>query len=142
LIAITLGKMSLRSTLLLATAVLATADRSTVIIPDGAIAGVRTEHYRSFHGIPFAKKPLRTLRFAPPEKNAPWKPDTLQATKYRHNCLQIGGFDPAQPRDTVDEDCLYLNVFTPPNANATSKMPVLFWLHGGGFMGGGETRAG
>ena len=34
------------------------------------------------------------------------------------------------------EDCLYLNIWTPAQATAESKLPVLFWIHGGAFMHG------
>ena len=35
-----------------------------------------------------------------------------------------------------DEDCLYLNIWTPAEAGPASKLPVLFWIHGGAFMHG------
>ena len=40
------------------------------------------------------------------------------------------------PRSAQSEDCLFLNIWTPANATADSKLPVLFWIHGGAFIRG------
>ena len=65
-------------------------------------------------------------------------------TEFGHNCLQSGNsFDMGwpQPRSTLSEDCLFLNVYSGP-ADKTKSAPVLVWIYGGGFQGGGgnETR--
>ena len=124
---------------LIASAV-AAADPATVKIADGAVRGVATSQYRSFRGLPYAAPPLGKLRWTPPQPPAPWG-GVLDATQYKHNCIQKEQFDPKQPRDTLSEDCLYLNVFTPANATAGSKLPVLFWVHGGGYQGGGGNES-
>ena len=36
------------------------------------------------------------------------------------------------------EDCLFLNVYVPADATDKSKLPVMFWIHGGGYSGGGS----
>jgi para-nitrobenzyl esterase len=36
------------------------------------------------------------------------------------------------------EDCLFLNVYAPADATDKSKLPVMFWIHGGGYSGGGS----
>ncbi|MCC6509065.1 MAG: carboxylesterase family protein [Pirellulaceae bacterium] len=46
------------------------------------------------------------------------------------------------PRSSQSEDCLFLNIWTPSGATAESKLPVLFWIHGGAFIqgSGGQPR--
>ena len=108
---------------------------------DGAIQGVLMEGAHAFLGIPFAASPVGSRRWAPPAAVAPWK-GVLDATKYRHNCLQLEAYSPPQPRETVSEDCLFLNIWKPAAANASSNLPVWFYVHGGSFHSGGanETR--
>jgi para-nitrobenzyl esterase len=128
--------------LLVLMAVLSHSDRSLVHTSNGPVRGLLSSTYRSFRGIPFAAPPLGKLRWAPPAPPSAWGPATLDATSYKHNCMQNSSahsFDPNQPRSTISEDCLYANVFTP--ANATTKLPVLFWVHGGGFRGGGSNES-
>ena len=116
------------------------ADPATVTFADGIVRGVATSQYRSFRGVPYAAPPLGKLRWAPPQPPAPWG-GVLDATQYKHNCIQKEDFDPKQPRSTLSEDCLYLNVFTPANATAGSELPVMFWVHGGGYQGGGGNES-
>ena len=42
-----------------------------------------------FRGIPFAQPPVKTLRWRPPQKVAPWAPKVLDATKFKATCLQV-----------------------------------------------------
>src|SRR6185437_5913048 len=39
-----------------------------------------------------------------------------------------------------NEDCLFLNVYAPANADSNKKLPVMFWIHGGGYSGGGSNE--
>ncbi|XP_014275632.1 juvenile hormone esterase [Halyomorpha halys] len=83
----------------------------------------------SFTKIPYAKPPVGELRFKISEKADNWT-DILDATQRVPYCYQpnqgISGI-------VIQEDCLYLNIFTP---NTTGKLPVIFSIHGGGFMTG------
>ena len=40
----------------------------------------------------------------------------------------------------INEDCLYLNVLWTPAENAKAKLPVMVWVHGGGFMAGATSE--
>ena len=69
----------------------------------------------------------------------PWQ-HTRSALDFQYSCMQEPGdiLHSMYPRSSMSEDCLYLNVFTPPTANASSTLPVMFWVHGGGFTIGGS----
>ena len=116
-----------------------------VTTKQGDVKGVVTSAgTRQWRGIPFAQPPTGKLRWQSPQPPAAWAPDVKDASEFGHNCLQSGNsFDMGwpQPRSTLSEDCLFLNVYSGP-ADKTKSAPVLVWIYGGGFQGGGgnETR--
>ena len=89
---------------------------------------------RSWQGIPFAQPPVGSLRWRAPQPPIP-NESTLQALKPGALCPQFAsllsgaGEQAPQGRIAGNEDCLYLNIWSPPNA---SKRPVMLWIHGGG----------
>lgn len=91
------------------------------------VLGVEVEEFR---GIPFAQPPVGPLRFLPPRPAVPWE-GTLDATSRRTACPQ--GFITQPPKGDVEytEDCLHLNVWSP--ASRVEDVPVVVWIHGGGF---------
>nr|XP_048290679.1 carboxylesterase 1D-like [Myodes glareolus] len=101
-----------------------------------------------FLGVPFAKPPLRSLRFAPPQPAEPWS-FVKNATSYPPMCFQdaAGGqmlselFTNRKENIPLQfsEDCLYLNIYTPANLTKNSQLPVMVWIHGGGLMIGGTS---
>jgi para-nitrobenzyl esterase len=119
------------------------SDTNAVVeITSGKIRGYTEGGIHTFKGIPYAAPPIGDLRFMRPETPKPWTSvrDTLhygpacpQATG-RYNDLSQFFFEFAE-RQYVDEDCLRLNVWT-PGLNDQRKRPVMFWLHGGGFVFG------
>ena len=114
--------------LLYACACAASAHAATpdVHIDSGRIRGAATGVVASFKGIPFARRPLETSRFAPPEPAASWS-GVLDATEYRSACPQLSRFGLTDASD--DEDCLYLNVTVPASTHASAKKtPVLVWI--------------
>uniref|UniRef100_A0A7M4EBT7 Carboxylic ester hydrolase n=1 Tax=Crocodylus porosus TaxID=8502 RepID=A0A7M4EBT7_CROPO len=100
-----------------------------------------------FLGIPFAKPPVGSLRFAPPEPPEPWT-DVRDATSYPPFCPQDLTFlrriqqtwkEKHAPLIT-SEDCLFLNIYTPADSDKKTKLPVMVWIHGGNFIFGGASR--
>ncbi|EPS40682.1 hypothetical protein H072_5430 [Dactylellina haptotyla CBS 200.50] len=89
-----------------------------------------------FLGIPYAIPPEGELRWQAPQKfNGTYQGGTLQATRARPICYQFG--DATADRPPYSEDCLFLNIWVPPNAsNTTADLPVKVWIHGGGNTGG------
>src|SRR5579871_3414896 len=133
--------VSLTAAVLAAASVAAhAADPLTIKTADGKVHGkvINEGKVRAFQGIPYAAPPIGNLRWAPPAPAKPWS-ETFDATKYGHHCAQNHVFDDmvfqdaASPDDKGSEDCLNLNVYTP--ANAKGKLPVMFWIHGGGYSG-------
>src|SRR5665213_2146511 len=90
---------------------------------------------RSFKGIPFAAPPVGDLRWKEPQPVKNWT-GIRKAYHFSHMPMQKRVFaDMIFRADTMSEDCLYLNVWTPA-VPAKQKLPVLVYFYGGGFVGG------
>ncbi|XP_031192957.1 acylcarnitine hydrolase-like isoform X1 [Mastomys coucha] len=97
----------------------------------------------TFLGIPFAKPPVGSLRFAPPEAPEPWS-GVRDGTSHPAMCLQdIDGLNSENLKIKMNrspvsmtEDCLYLSIYTPAHAQEGSDLPVMVWIHGGGLCWG------
>ena len=81
----------------------------------------------AFRGIPFAAPPVGELRWRPPAAVVPWD-GVRDAGEAGPICVQGAG-GPA-----TSEDCLFLNVWAPKET--AEPLPVLYWIHGGGYTGG------
>ncbi|XP_014205534.1 acetylcholinesterase isoform X2 [Copidosoma floridanum] len=95
-----------------------------------------TANVNVFLGIPYSMPPVKEGRFKPPRIHKGWH--LLQAVDWGPACPQPSQYTGATKgvRD-VDEDCLYLNIFSPNiNSGLASKYPVMFYIHGGEFIHG------
>jgi para-nitrobenzyl esterase len=94
---------------------------------------------RDFLGIPFAAPPVGPLRWKAPQPAAKWQ-GVRQATSFGSRCMQQERYDDMVFRDPGEsEDCLTLNVWAPAG-KSKSKLPVMVWIFGGGFAGGGTSE--
>lgn len=166
----------------LGNAMQSSADRPLVATRKGLIRGVTQKIFTgkfvdAFLGIPFAQPPVGRYRFKHPQAINPWQGE-LDASKLGNSCYQVndtffgptfGGTQIWNANTPLQEDCLYLNIWTPFGvANTTassglgssgggggsqasgssgygfraaSKRPVLVWIYGGSFYSGTSSLA-
>jgi para-nitrobenzyl esterase len=100
----------------------------------GWLKGTRQGTADAFLGVPYAAPPVGQLRFTAPHPAAAWH-GVREAGKQGPACPQ---FQPGGVRDTqrTSEDCLYLDLYRPAATPPSAKLPVVLWVHGGGYAQG------
>jgi len=111
------------------------ADGPVVQTSEGPVRGFVRDGVYEFLGIPYAAPPVGALRWMPPQPVAHWR-ELLKATKFANTCAQVTELGVFAGPPNINEDCLYLNVFTTRLGGEERGNAVLVWIHGGGNVDG------
>jgi len=110
-----------------------------VSIETGRLSGTLLDSgVKAYFGVPFAAPPVRELRWHEPMPAKPWK-GIYNADSKITNCyiaLRATTLNHYFGEIKSSEDCLYMNIWAPPSARTGDKLPVVVWIHGGGFQEG------
>ncbi len=109
----------------------------------GEVRGYVLRGINYFLGMPYGADTSGANRFMPPQKPKPWKTvfpalwwgDSAPQNMENRYANKFASFRDHWNYGDVSEDCLRINVLTPA-LNDGKKRPVLFWIHGGGFVNG------
>jgi len=104
-----------------------------VAFDGGALVGRTGDGVDAFLGVPYAAPPVGDLRWRAPVRPAP-RPEKREAAAFGPACPQTGPLE-----GEVNEDCLTLNIWS-PSGRETAKLPVMVWIHGGGFNFGASSQ--
>jgi para-nitrobenzyl esterase len=129
----------LRLTAALAALSIATGALAAEVVrtQSGAVSGVTADGVVSFKGLPYAAPPVGPLRWRPPQTPARWS-GVRKADHVGPLCMQKIVKDNGVGPGPASEDCLNLDVYAPTGAR---HLPVMVWIHGGGFVNGSGTAA-
>ncbi len=104
-------------------------------VDGGLIKGQCRDGIWTYLGIPYASPPVGSFRWREPRPPSPWE-GVKECIEYGPSCPQpLGGWADYLRVDRTDEDCLYLNIWSPA-AHPSDRLPVMVWIHGGAFRSG------
>lgn len=110
-------------------------EKPRIKIQNGIVEGMSISGISVSKGIPFAAPPVGELRWKEPQAVRNWD-GILKAVKFGPSAMQLPIYaDMVFRSDTMSEDCLYLNVWTPAKST-NEKLPVLLYFYGGGYRAG------
>ncbi|XP_031637569.1 esterase B1-like isoform X2 [Contarinia nasturtii] len=97
--------------------------------------------YLSYKGVPYAQPPIGELRFKTPLAVKPWSNPIVTTDEFQPSCLVLASSKFLELNSKQSENCLFLNVYTPvmDKIKVNKKLPVLFFIPGGGFTEGDGT---
>ena len=107
----------------------------------GKVRGIEASGLSVFRGIPYAAPPVGARRWLPPAPAESWSGERVATAFARvcpQNAIQLDTLPILSIDQEMDEDCLFLNVWTPGCDDA--KRPVMVWIHGGGFTIGAGSQ--
>ncbi|GAA2207868.1 carboxylesterase family protein [Nonomuraea monospora] len=111
-------------------------DRPVARTESGLVRGARADGVDRFLALPYAAPPVGDLRWRAPQPAPAWT-GVRAADAWGNRCPAAASGN--GPRSET-EDCLYLNVFRPEGARPGQRLPVLFWIHGGGLLNGSANQ--
>lgn len=108
-----------------------------VPVNEGVLQGQQLQDVQFFGRVPFAAPPTGGLRWRAPQPATAWQ-GTRLARQTSPLCVQpkSGNVEAGVAEAEMSEDCLYLNIWRPA-ARGEARLPVMVWIHGGAFRGGG-----